>query len=249
MVDGAREAVTTSGSISISLAAWPATRPAAITEAIASRLAFHPRISRCAGAATALPGVDSRAVRAGAGGAWRPGDRRPTATSARVVARNSSRSWRWPATIPALQARRPRTRGGLHRQPDVAAWHAGARGPAGRRRIGRRDALRPVHGAAREGQRPARGVLPLLRRAAVVPRSRRSCSGRCGSPFRRRCAPRTPGTLIAGLLGQPHSRDAAWAFVQAQWPTLTQKLGTFQGIPDIIGALGSFCSRGGSRRR
>jgi aminopeptidase N len=50
------------------------------------------------------------------------------------------------------------------------------------------------------------------------------------------------GNLIAGLLNQPHSRDAAWAFVKAQWPTLTQKLGTFQGIPDIIAALGSFCS-------
>ena len=50
------------------------------------------------------------------------------------------------------------------------------------------------------------------------------------------------GTLIAGLLGQPRSRDAAWAFVQAEWPTLTQKLGTFQGIPGIIGALGNFCS-------
>jgi aminopeptidase N len=51
------------------------------------------------------------------------------------------------------------------------------------------------------------------------------------------------GQLISGLLGQPRSRDAAWAFVQAQWPTLTQKLGTFQGIPGIIGALGNFCSR------
>jgi aminopeptidase N len=51
------------------------------------------------------------------------------------------------------------------------------------------------------------------------------------------------GQLIAGLLGQSGSREAAWAFVQAQWPTLTQKLGTFQGIPGIIGALGSFCSR------
>jgi aminopeptidase N len=51
------------------------------------------------------------------------------------------------------------------------------------------------------------------------------------------------GQLIASLLGQSHSRDAAWAFVQAQWPTLTQKLGTFQGIPGIIGALGNFCSR------
>jgi aminopeptidase N len=51
------------------------------------------------------------------------------------------------------------------------------------------------------------------------------------------------GSLIAALLGQPHGRDAAWAFVRAEWPTLTRNLGTFQGIPDIIGALGSFCSR------
>ena len=50
------------------------------------------------------------------------------------------------------------------------------------------------------------------------------------------------GTLLAGLLSRPASRDAAWALVQAEWATLTQKLGTFQGIPTIIGALGSFCS-------
>jgi aminopeptidase N len=50
------------------------------------------------------------------------------------------------------------------------------------------------------------------------------------------------GTLIAGLLTRPWSRDAAWEFTKANWPTLTQKLGTFQGIPSIIGALGSFCS-------
>ena len=50
------------------------------------------------------------------------------------------------------------------------------------------------------------------------------------------------GQLIGGLLGQPSSRDAAWTFVKAQWPALTQKLGTFQGIPGIVGALGNFCS-------
>jgi aminopeptidase N len=50
------------------------------------------------------------------------------------------------------------------------------------------------------------------------------------------------GTLIAGLLANPRTRDAAWAFVQARWTTLTEKLGTFQGIPGIIGALGSFCA-------
>jgi aminopeptidase N len=51
------------------------------------------------------------------------------------------------------------------------------------------------------------------------------------------------GQLIASLLGQPRSREAAWAFVKTQWPTLTQRLGTFQGIPGIVGALGGFCSR------
>ena len=50
------------------------------------------------------------------------------------------------------------------------------------------------------------------------------------------------GTLIAGLLARPWSRDAAWEFTKTNWPTLTQRLGTFQGIPTIIGALGAFCS-------
>jgi aminopeptidase N len=50
------------------------------------------------------------------------------------------------------------------------------------------------------------------------------------------------GTLIGGLLGRPWSRDAAWEFTKANWPTLTQKLGTFQGIRGIVGSLGSFCS-------
>ncbi len=50
------------------------------------------------------------------------------------------------------------------------------------------------------------------------------------------------GTLIGGLLGRPSARDAAWEFVKTNWQTLTQKLGTFQGIPGIVGSLGSFCS-------
>ena len=50
------------------------------------------------------------------------------------------------------------------------------------------------------------------------------------------------GQLIAGLLARPASRQAAWRFVQANWPTLTRTLGTFQGIPAIVGATGSFCS-------
>ncbi len=48
--------------------------------------------------------------------------------------------------------------------------------------------------------------------------------------------------LIGGLLGSAASRNAAWAFVKQEWPTLVRKLGTFQGIPGIVGSLGSFCS-------
>jgi aminopeptidase N len=50
------------------------------------------------------------------------------------------------------------------------------------------------------------------------------------------------GLLIAGLLNRGPSRDAAWEFTKRQWRTLTQKLGTFQGIPSIVSAVGAFCS-------
>jgi len=38
------------------------------------------------------------------------------------------------------------------------------------------------------------------------------------------------------------SQDAAWNFVKSQWPALTAKFGTFQGIPTIVGALSNYCS-------
>lgn len=50
------------------------------------------------------------------------------------------------------------------------------------------------------------------------------------------------GTLIAGLMGNRASQDAAWEFTKANWQTLLQKLGTFQGVPTIVGSLGAFCS-------
>ena len=49
-------------------------------------------------------------------------------------------------------------------------------------------------------------------------------------------------TLIGGLLARPSSRDAAWEFTRTEWKTIMQKLGTFQGIPGIVNALGNFCS-------
>ena len=50
------------------------------------------------------------------------------------------------------------------------------------------------------------------------------------------------GTLIAALLARPWSRTATWEFTKAQWKTLTDKLGTFQGIPTIVTSLGVMCT-------
>ncbi|MGE0444540.1 MAG: M1 family metallopeptidase, partial [Vicinamibacterales bacterium] len=50
------------------------------------------------------------------------------------------------------------------------------------------------------------------------------------------------GALIAAVMARPWARDAAWRFTQAQWGALTERLGTFQGIPTIAGGLSNFCS-------
>ena len=48
--------------------------------------------------------------------------------------------------------------------------------------------------------------------------------------------------LLGQLLGSPASQDAAWRFVKDQWPVITGKLGTFQGVPGVMGAMGAFCA-------
>jgi aminopeptidase N len=48
--------------------------------------------------------------------------------------------------------------------------------------------------------------------------------------------------LIAQLLGEPWASDAAWSFVTREWPRLAERLGTFQGIPGIVGGTGNLCS-------
>jgi aminopeptidase N len=50
------------------------------------------------------------------------------------------------------------------------------------------------------------------------------------------------GTLIGGLIARPWGRATAWEFTKAQWEVLTETLGTFQGIPTIISAVGSMCT-------
>jgi aminopeptidase N len=48
-------------------------------------------------------------------------------------------------------------------------------------------------------------------------------------------------TVLAQLFGGAEG-DAAWTFVQQQWDAITTKVGVFQGVPYIVGGLGSFCS-------
>ena len=50
------------------------------------------------------------------------------------------------------------------------------------------------------------------------------------------------GGLIATLIAQPGSSAAGWAFTKAHWPAIAKKLGVFQGIPEIVQALGGMCS-------
>jgi aminopeptidase N len=48
--------------------------------------------------------------------------------------------------------------------------------------------------------------------------------------------------LIAQLLGSEASQDETWNFIKSEWPAMTAKFGTFQGIPAIVGALSGYCS-------
>jgi aminopeptidase N len=50
------------------------------------------------------------------------------------------------------------------------------------------------------------------------------------------------GTLLREMLRLPWARQATWAFVKDRWTTLVEKLGVFQGIPRIVGAIGNLCS-------
>ena len=212
---------------------------AAITEAIASRLGFTLEYLGSPAQKPRLPGVDSRAVRAARWPPWRSRAPPPTATSAKSRRADCSRLW------PVRQryrhtGARPRTGGRIRSQPDVAARHAA---PAVLRVAAASGdaALYDRYIAHSRSQRATReyyrffGALSSFRDPALVQRTLNFAI----SPAVRT---QDTGMLIGGLLGQAHSRDAAWAFVQAKWPTLTQKLGTFQGIPDIIGAVSSFCS-------
>ena len=79
------------------------------------------------------------------------------------------------------------------------------------------------------------GALPYFRDPALITRTLDFAA----SPEVRT---QDTGSLLAGLLARPWSRDQAWTFIKSQWTALTDRLGTFQGIPMIVAATANFCS-------
>jgi aminopeptidase N len=78
-------------------------------------------------------------------------------------------------------------------------------------------------------------TLPSFRDPALVSRTQQFA---LSAQVRSQDAPQ----LLAQFLGSPATQDGTWALVKAEWPALIAKLGTFQGIPNIVGSLGAFCS-------
>jgi aminopeptidase N len=79
-------------------------------------------------------------------------------------------------------------------------------------------------------------ALPAFRDPALVTRTLEYA---LSSSVRSQDAP----AVFAGALAGPQ-RDLAWRFVRDKWSALVEKLGVFQGLPGILGPLGSFCDRG-----
>jgi hypothetical protein len=78
-------------------------------------------------------------------------------------------------------------------------------------------------------------ALAAFRDPALVKRTQQyALSG----PVRSQDAP----LLFAQLLGSTATQDGTWDVVKAEWAALTAKVGTFQGLPNIVGSLGAFCS-------
>ena len=78
-------------------------------------------------------------------------------------------------------------------------------------------------------------TLPSFRDPALVTRTQQFA---LSSQVRSQDTP----VLFGQLLGSPATQDGTWTLVKAEWPALIAKLGTFQGLPNIVGSLGAFCS-------
>ena len=48
--------------------------------------------------------------------------------------------------------------------------------------------------------------------------------------------------LLAQLLTSRSGQDEAWAYIKGHWPAVVDKVGSFQGMPTLAGALAAFCS-------
>ena len=48
--------------------------------------------------------------------------------------------------------------------------------------------------------------------------------------------------VLAQLIGSPRSRQTTWDYLKSHWSEVSAKVGSFQSMPTLAGALGSFCS-------
>jgi hypothetical protein len=48
--------------------------------------------------------------------------------------------------------------------------------------------------------------------------------------------------VLAQLIGSPRSRQTTWDYLKSHWNEVSAKVGSFQSMPTLAGALGSFCS-------
>ncbi|MEZ5421239.1 MAG: ERAP1-like C-terminal domain-containing protein [Vicinamibacterales bacterium] len=80
------------------------------------------------------------------------------------------------------------------------------------------------------------------RPSAIRPRSSARWRSRCPTTPRSQDTPTLLGQLLGGTEG-----DLAWTVVTREWQAIADKVGVFQGVPSIVGALGGFCSTDKSR--
>ena len=212
--------------------AWsPATTPPAVLDDVAARVgavadAWPTRIS----AAPSRRGFAPASVRCSRRWACRAG---PTTRRRAGPPRHAAHAaWRH-GDDPAVQQRARTLAEAYLADPSALPPSIARRGAAGRRRpAATRRSTTDTSAELARTRRHARGVLPLLQRARLLPRSGARHPHAGIRAVDRRCGRRTRPALIALLLAQPASqRDRLGVRQGAVAAADRSKLGVFQGVP------------------
>ncbi|HKY23025.1 MAG TPA: M1 family metallopeptidase [Vicinamibacterales bacterium] len=85
-----------------------------------------------------------------------------------------------------------------------------------------------------EEQSIYRGALPYFTDPVLISRGLTYATS---SDVRSQDAP----YILRGLMARPWARNPAWEHVKRNWSAIEKSLGTFQGLPAVVGATRSFC--------